>query len=72
MLVKVLCIGDVVGKPGRKILSEQLPRLIDEREIHCVVANGENAAGGSGITALLVKTHPLSPDNYNPTANTSQ
>ena len=53
MLVKVLCIGDVVGKPGRKILSEQLPQLISERQIHCVVANGENAAGGSGITGPM-------------------
>ena len=53
MLVRVFCVGDVVGKPGRKILSEHLPRLIEEREIHCVVANGENAAGGSGISGPI-------------------
>ena len=45
-----MCIGDVVGKPGRRILAEKLPALIAQREIHCVVANAENAAGGSGIT----------------------
>ncbi len=50
MLVRVFCVGDVVGKPGRVILSEHLPRFIEDRQIHCVVANGENAAGGSGIT----------------------
>ncbi len=63
MLVRVLCIGDVVGKPGRKILSEHLPRLIEERQIHCVVANGENAAGGSGITApMCEKLHSYGVD----------
>ena len=63
MLVRVFCVGDVVGKPGRKILSEHLPRLISERQIHCVVANGENAAGGSGITGpMCEKLHSYGVD----------
>lgn len=48
--MKLLFIGDIVGQPGRRALRELLPRL---REQHCldfVVANGENSAGGSGIT----------------------
>jgi 2',3'-cyclic-nucleotide 2'-phosphodiesterase len=48
--VKILCIGDVVGKPGRRAVLALLPRLIDEREIDVVIANGENAAGGLGLT----------------------
>ncbi len=48
--MKILCIGDVVGKPGRRAVLALLPRLIDEREIDVVIANGENAAGGLGLT----------------------
>ena len=43
-------VGDVVGRPGRKALAELLPRLRDEKEIDLVLANGENSAGGIGIT----------------------
>jgi len=50
MQVRVLCVGDIVGKPGRRVLADLLPRFISERQIHCVVANAENAAGGSGIS----------------------
>ena len=42
-------IGDVVGRPGRTIVQRKLPGLIKDRKIDFVVANGENAAGGSGI-----------------------
>lgn len=48
--MKVLMIGDVVGKGGRKTLSELLPRLIEEEKIDFVIAQGENSAGGFGIT----------------------
>ena len=51
MKVKVLAIGDIVGKPGRKILLDKLPKLIAAWDLAFVIANGENAAGGSGITA---------------------
>jgi 2',3'-cyclic-nucleotide 2'-phosphodiesterase len=50
MPIKILCLGDIVGKPGRLALAELLPPLIKERSIDLVVANAENAAGGSGLT----------------------
>lgn len=43
-------IGDVVGRPGRKALKEGVPALREEHGIDFVVANGENSAGGAGIT----------------------
>jgi 2',3'-cyclic-nucleotide 2'-phosphodiesterase len=50
MPIKILCLGDIVGKPGRLALAELLPALIKDRGIDLVVANAENAAGGSGLT----------------------
>jgi metallophosphoesterase (TIGR00282 family) len=50
MPVNILCLGDIVGKPGRLAVAELLPPLIKERSIDLVVANAENAAGGSGLT----------------------
>ena len=47
---RVLFCGDVVGEPGRKALSATLPALIDEHQPDLVVTNGENVAGGLGIT----------------------
>ena len=43
-------VGDIVGKPGRRAVQNLLPGLRDEHGIDLVVANGENAAGGFGIT----------------------
>jgi len=48
--LKILFIGDVVGSPGRKIVSQTLPRLIPRWGLDLVVCNAENAAGGSGLT----------------------
>src|SRR5262245_42217735 len=48
--VKILFIGDIVGEPGRRAVKTLLPLLKVQHGIHAVVANGENAAGGSGIT----------------------
>src|SRR5439155_9878722 len=48
--VKVLFIADIVGQPGRRAVKELLPKLREQHRINLVVANGENAAGGSGIT----------------------
>jgi metallophosphoesterase (TIGR00282 family) len=49
-LVNILFIGDIVGAPGRRAVEELLPRVVDNYLIDLVVANGENAAGGLGIT----------------------
>jgi metallophosphoesterase (TIGR00282 family) len=51
MSVNILFIGDIIGKPGRQALSRQLHRLVDRYKADLVVANGENAAGGFGLTA---------------------
>jgi 2',3'-cyclic-nucleotide 2'-phosphodiesterase len=48
--LRILIIGDVVGKPGRRALKEFLPGLRHEYGLNIVVANGENSAGGLGIT----------------------
>jgi len=53
MKVKILCIGDIVGRPGRRILADKLKPLIKELGIDCVIANAENAAGGSGLTPQI-------------------
>ncbi len=52
--MKILFIGDIVGRPGRQIVCEELPRLIDRHMIDLVVANGENAAAGFGLTVDVV------------------
>ena len=49
--VRVLMIGDVIGKPGREGVERLLPGLRDERSLDFVTANGENLAGGMGLTA---------------------
>ncbi|MFH0794242.1 MAG: TIGR00282 family metallophosphoesterase [bacterium] len=53
--MKVLMIGDVIGRPGRHLLSQFLPPLREEEKIEFVVANGENVAGGKGITPETMK-----------------
>jgi hypothetical protein len=49
--VRVLMIGDVIGKPGRVAVERLLPQMRDERGVELVTANGENMAGGMGLTA---------------------
>lgn len=49
-VLRFLIVGDVVGKPGRRVLREKLPLLKEELQIDAVIVNGENAAGGLGIT----------------------
>lgn len=48
--MRILMIGDVVGKPGRRTLAALLPDLRRTQQIDFVVANGENSAGGRGLT----------------------
>ena len=47
--MRLMFLGDVVGKPGRRAVARVLPRLRDAERLDFVVANGENAAGGVGI-----------------------
>ena len=53
--MKVLFIGDIVGKVGRQAVSASLPGLVDMHNIDLVIANGENVAAGFGLTESLVQ-----------------
>lgn len=53
--MKFLFIGDIVGKPGREIVAALVPGLRASRALDFVIANGENAAAGAGITGSLCK-----------------
>src|SRR5579862_9656058 len=56
MSYRLLFLGDVVGRPGRDALERDLPSLIKRLKPLFVVANGENAAGGVGITAEIAES----------------
>ncbi|MBW1990825.1 MAG: TIGR00282 family metallophosphoesterase [Deltaproteobacteria bacterium] len=53
--MRILFIGDIVGAPGRRAVDELLPKVVDRYLIDLVVANGENAAGGIGITPQVAE-----------------
>ena len=53
--MRLLLIGDVVGKPGRQIICRALRGLIERERLDLVVANAENAAGGSGLTPEIYR-----------------
>lgn len=53
--MKVIFIGDVVGSPGRKMVETYLPRLKEKYRPQLTIVNGENAAGGKGITEKIYK-----------------
>ena len=48
--MRILFVGDIVGRPGRDILAAALPRLTRRHGIDFVIANAENSAGGFGVT----------------------
>lgn len=54
VVLKILFIGDIVGRPGRHLVRDTLPRLVDRHAIDLVIANGENAAAGFGLTRDVV------------------
>lgn len=53
--MRILAIGDIVGRPGREAASSFIPKLKRKENLDLVIANGENAAGGSGLTPRIVK-----------------
>lgn len=53
--MRILFIGDIVGSPGREAAKKLVPALKEERGIDFVIANAENAAGGSGITQKVAQ-----------------
>ena len=53
--MRILFVGDVFGSAGRRIVREHLPHVITERGAELVIINGENAAGGFGITPAIAE-----------------
>jgi metallophosphoesterase (TIGR00282 family) len=53
--LNILFIGDIVGNPGRKTVKEMISKIKKERSIDFCIANGENSAGGSGITYVVAQ-----------------
>ncbi|ACX52570.1 metallophosphoesterase [Ammonifex degensii KC4] len=55
MALRLLLIGDIVGRPGRRAVRECLPSLRQKYQLDFVIANGENAAGGNGLTPAVAE-----------------
>ncbi len=53
--MNLLFVGDVVGRPGRAALRARLPELVQRHQVEFTIANGENAAGGMGLTAATAE-----------------
>jgi len=53
--VRILFIGDIFGRPGRAIVKDRLPGLVKQYAVDLIIANGENAAAGFGITPSLAE-----------------
>jgi metallophosphoesterase (TIGR00282 family) len=53
--VNILFVGDVFGSPGRHIVREHLPHVLESNDVDLLVINGENAAGGFGITPSIAE-----------------
>src|SRR5258707_2755658 len=51
--MRILFLGDIIGKPGRDVVAAELPRLQASLDLDLVIANGENAAGGFGLTRAI-------------------
>lgn len=51
--IRILFLGDIVGEPGRKAVIHALPKLKQEESLDFIIVNGENAAGGRGITPRI-------------------
>lgn len=52
--MRILFLGDICGRPGRAIVTQQVPILREKWKLDCVIVNGENAAGGFGITEAIM------------------
>ena len=53
--MRILFVGDIFGRPGRTIVHERLPELQKQHAVDLTIANGENAAGGFGITPQIAE-----------------
>jgi metallophosphoesterase (TIGR00282 family) len=55
-MLKLLFIGDIVGRPGREVVADRVRRLRTEHALDFVIANAENAAAGAGITGTIARS----------------
>jgi 2',3'-cyclic-nucleotide 2'-phosphodiesterase len=55
MEIRIIMLGDIVGGPGRRAVAQAIPKLQTQYNPHLIIANGENAANGSGLTPELYK-----------------
>jgi metallophosphoesterase (TIGR00282 family) len=55
-MLKLLFIGDIVGRPGREVVADRVRRLRTEHALDFVIANAENAAAGAGITGSIARS----------------
>jgi metallophosphoesterase (TIGR00282 family) len=53
--MNLLFLGDIIGKPGRDVVTAELPRLRNQLKLDLVIANGENSAGGFGLTRAIAE-----------------
>jgi 2',3'-cyclic-nucleotide 2'-phosphodiesterase len=53
--MQILFIGDIFGSPGRKIVRDHLPHLMETHKVDLLIANAENAAGGFGLTPAIAE-----------------
>ena len=53
--MKIVYLGDLVGRSGRKIVAEKLPEIQEKLKPDAIIVNGENAAAGFGITEKIAK-----------------
>ena len=59
--IRILFVGDVIGRPGRRVLQRLLNSLVDERSIDYVIVNVENSAGGIGVTPDVIREFDAMP-----------
>jgi hypothetical protein len=53
--MNILFVGDIFGSPGRRIVADHLQDIVQANQIDLTIANGENAAGGFGITPSIAE-----------------
>ena len=53
--MKILFVADIFAQPGRRVAATLIPELVQEYEVDLVIVNGENAAGGFGLTGNIAR-----------------
>jgi YmdB-like protein len=69
--MRILFIGDIVGRSGRTVVLERLPSLVRDWKLDFVAVNGENAAGGFGITEAIYQDLVIPGTSGRPSSSSS-